>query len=211
MTFPQPDFLNGVPARFEKELDEKPLTPEERLELVKKYLTPDGKGNELFAELCLKYFKPVVGRILNGNYSNSVEDVVQDATFNAVRYLSHFNGSAPFSGWLFHIGTNAAYDFLRKMKVRIQGDPLDDILRTEEDISSPSAGVKAYEAVDLFLHVLEGLSEHEKHILILSYVEGYESKEIAEMLDINENTIRTQIFRARKKAAKYAKNKGWKM
>lgn len=115
MAFPQSGFPNKAPERFEKESEEKPFTPEERLNLVKKYLTLEGK--ELFAELCLKYFKPIVGRMIDNHYSNEdVEDVVQVAAFKAAHSLGQFTGEATLTTWLFKIGTNEVYDFLRKKR-----------------------------------------------------------------------------------------------
>ena len=43
------------------------------------------------------------------------------------------------------------------------------------------------------------LNYDEKLILILYYAEGYNSKEIAQILDINKNTVRSKIMRAKNK------------
>ena len=200
---------------LDREDRNKPLSPAERVALVQeKYLTPDGKGNELFATLCLRYLNPVVIRILGETYISSVEDVVQVAAFNASRFLNKFDGRASLQTWLFRVGSNAALTFITRMKVRkdiSEGDSPEDLMKIGEDIADPKAEDNARENAEILEDVLGILDAHQKHILILHHVEGYGSKEIAAMLDMNENTIKVQLHRARQAMIKYANKEGLKI
>ena len=151
--------------------------------------------------------------VLNSKYPNSVEDMAQEASMHAVHCLDQFDGRSALTTWLIRIGYNQAFDFLRKAKVRgdiSQRESLDDILKMEENIANPLAGVKALENAELLYHILEKSSEHQKHILMLYHIDGYSIEEIAEMLEINENTLKVQLL-PRERKREYAKRKGWKM
>lgn len=43
--------------------------------------------------------------------------------------------------------------------------------------------------------IIEGIDSPEKEILILHFFEGFRLKEIAEILDLNENTVKTKMYR----------------
>jgi RNA polymerase sigma-70 factor (ECF subfamily) len=64
---------------------------------------------------------------------------------------------------------------------------------TRPDISETLA---ARQQVEL---LLEGLDERDRVMLILKEVEGFAIEEIAEVLDLNSNTVKVRLFRARKK------------
>lgn len=50
---------------------------------------------------------------------------------------------------------------------------------------------------DAFLELMEQVEEKYRVILILHYVEGFKISEIAELLEMNENTVKTRLSRAR--------------
>ncbi len=196
-------------ATFERETKEKPLSPAERVQLVQKYLTPEGK--ELFAEICLKLLPPIVGKIIGGTYPDSVDDVVQVAILKATLNLRKFNGEAALQGWLFRIATNETIDLLRMLKRHeeiSQADSIEELQSKGEDVSEPSAVQNALINADMLSIIMESLDEHQQNLLILKEVEGYSIKEIASMLDMEENTVKVHLFRARNTARKYAQEKG---
>lgn len=212
MAFPQPGFQNPS-TKSEKKLEKGSLTPEENLKLVQKYLTPEGKGNELFAEYCRDFFlrKGVIGGIIGHEYPNNVEDVMQEAILNAVLNLRQFDGRALLETWLYKIAVHEAFDFLRKAKVRKDVSrkvSLDDLLLTGEDIADPSIDIdRALENTDLLEHMLKNLTEHQRNIMILHYVEGYSPQEIADKLGMNYNTIKVQLMRTKQAIIKYITRK----
>lgn len=214
MGSPESNFSN-TSHHFEKE-EEKQLTSEERLELVRtKYLSPEGYGNELFALCCIKTISPIITKLVGQKgYYDGAEDVIQIAALKASRTLRQFAGESRLSSWVLRIAINESFSFLRGMKARkdlSQKDSLDDIFLTTEDIGNFSAQEDAVNNVDLIENIFKTLNEHEKHILILHYVEGYSIAEMSAMLEISENTLKKQLDRTRKKASIFAKDKGWKL
>lgn len=53
-----------------------------------------------------------------------------------------------------------------------------------------------------FYELLNSLDEKYRLILILYYVEGFKIREIAQILDLEENTVKTRLSRGRKEAAR---------
>jgi RNA polymerase sigma-70 factor (ECF subfamily) len=55
---------------------------------------------------------------------------------------------------------------------------------------------------DYMTKLLERVSEEDRNLLMLKEVEGYSVEELAEMLKMNENTVKVKLFRARQKLVK---------
>ncbi|MDE3199185.1 MAG: sigma-70 family RNA polymerase sigma factor, partial [Acidobacteriota bacterium] len=57
---------------------------------------------------------------------------------------------------------------------------------------------------DYIVKLMDRVSPEEKQLLVLKEVEGYSVEELADMLRMNENTIKVKLFRARQKLVKAA-------
>ncbi len=218
MPFSEPSFkasdveaIDPHETEAEAKRSEYPSLREKRLEALKEYFTPEGEVNEKFVALCSKIFTPIARRIIGRKDQNSVEDVVQEATFKAARYLKSFNGEAALESWLFRIGYNESANFWRTMMHRkdfSQGDPLDEILENNESLSTPADQEKKLVTEDLLDAILTCLDERQRHIVELFYIDGRSLKEISIMMDENANTIKSWLYKARQKMLEYARKKG---
>jgi len=104
---------------------------------------------------------------------------------------------------------------LRKKKVRplvYESDLSEEQARQvitsgEKGNSGPdvSERIEARERVE---RLLEGLDERDRLMLILKEVEGFSIEEIAEVLDLNGNTVKVRLFRARLRIVSQAKKRG---
>jgi len=56
--------------------------------------------------------------------------------------------------------------------------------------------------------LLDGLDERDRLMLILKEVEGFSIEEIAEVLDLNANTVKVRLFRARRRVVNQARERG---
>jgi len=56
--------------------------------------------------------------------------------------------------------------------------------------------------------LLEGLDERDRLMLILKEVEGFAIEEIAEVVDLNANTVKVRLFRARRRIVALARKRG---
>jgi RNA polymerase sigma-70 factor (ECF subfamily) len=75
-------------------------------------------------------------------------------------------------------------------------------VNTGPDISEK---IEARERVE---RLLEGLDERDRLMLILKEVEGFSIEEIAEVLNLNGNTVKVRLFRARRRVVSQAKKRG---
>ena len=197
MTFPQQGLEKPSIHHTEKE----PFSLDE-------YLTPEGKGNNLFAEFCTNYLMSVIKGLIGKDHPSEVENLVQDATLKAMLNLGKFRGESSLKTWIHRIGTNVVLDYLRKIKNHKE-DSLEDILRTKEDIFDYSQK-SAIENTELLQKILKGVTnEKQKHVLLLFYIEGLSIEEISNIMGEKIATVKTQLFRAIKEAREYAQRKGY--
>jgi RNA polymerase sigma-70 factor (ECF subfamily) len=133
-----------------------------------------------------------------------VEDVVQQVFLKVFVSLKRFDQRAAFSTWLYKISVNECWDYLRKKKVRPlvyeadlseeQVSRLDGVVSADRPPASP---MDRAEARDLLERMMEKLPEQDRALLVLKEVEGFSVQELAEILDLNVNTVKVRLFRAR--------------
>jgi RNA polymerase sigma-70 factor, ECF subfamily len=128
------------------------------------------------------------------------EDVMQQAYVNAFTHLRQFNGSARFSTWLTRIAINEAL-----ARVRRQGryEAFDDERSNVEPFTSgaPSENPER----EAFTHELRGLLEWAidrlpngmREVFVLRDVEGLNTLQVAECLEVSEDVVKTRLSRAR--------------
>jgi RNA polymerase sigma-70 factor (ECF subfamily) len=154
----------------------------------------------------------VAGGILRQR--EDVEDIAQQVFVKAYFSLKKFDQRAAFSTWLYKITVNECWDLLRKKKVRplvYESDLSEEQARqfgAPEERSVPpqdiSDKLEARQKVD---RLLECLDERDKMMLILKEVEGFAVEEIAEILDLNANTVKVRLFRARRRIVMEARKR----
>lgn len=118
------------------------------------------------------------------------EDCVSEAVLTAFRKIGELKNVLSFKSWLFRILRNCCAEAFRKSSREIA---------CEEDFS----GIHSFEneeneKISLKKALLK-LPEGDRELLILHYCMGYTSKEIARMLVMNENTVRSKISRSTEK------------
>jgi RNA polymerase sigma-70 factor (ECF subfamily) len=146
----------------------------------------------------------VAGGILRNK--EDVEDIAQQVFVKAFFSLKRFDQRAAFSTWLYKITVNECWDVLRKRKSRpllFETELNEDQARqykASEDIQSPTADVSDRLASRQNLErLLEFVDERDRVMLMLKEVQGFSVEEIANMLEINGNTVKVRLFRARKR------------
>jgi RNA polymerase sigma-70 factor (ECF subfamily) len=134
-------------------------------------------------------------------------DVAQEAFIKAFRTLHSFKGDARFSTWLHRITVNAAYDHLRRQRP----EPMDGEII--EEISGPGgAGAVVGSGREGIDPAIDGLSDPLRDALmslpegfrfavVLCDLLGFPYDEAAEILEVQEGTIKSRIFRAREALA----------
>lgn len=144
----------------------------------------------------------LVGGILR--HREDVEDVVQQVFMKAYVSIKRFDQRAAFSTWLYKIAVNECWDYLRKKKVRpllYESDLSEEQVSRLDGIVSadrPAVGIgERAEVKQLLEKMLEKLPEQDRQLLVLKEMEGFSVQELAEILDLNVNTVKVRLFRAR--------------
>ncbi len=124
------------------------------------------------------------------------DEATQDTFIAAINALSTYRGDATFSTWLYTITLNICRGRLRKRKTR---DRLTQILKAIFPFStSHPEEIAIRRDSDAHLwQAIQALSEKLRLPIILRYYHDLSTAEIAQILDINENTVRTRLFNAR--------------
>src|SRR5712691_7418867 len=182
-------------------------------ELVRRAQAED---KEAFEELVRRHQHrvfAVAGGILRRR--EDVEDIAQQVFVKAYFSLKRFDQRAAFSTWLYKITVNECWDLLRKKKVRplvYESDWSEEQARqviTSGEKVNPGPDIsEKIEAREQVERLLEGLDERDRLMLILKEVEGFSIQEIAEVLNLNGNTVKVRLFRARRRVVSQAKKRG---
>jgi len=141
-----------------------------------------------------------------------VEDVSQQVFVKAYFALKKFDQRSAFTTWLYKITVNECWDLLRKRKVRplvYEADLSEEQSRqyqaSDQRASKnpdPATQLAARERVERLLGFLD---ERDRGMLVLKEVEGFAIEEIAELFDLNTNTVKVRLFRARQRILSHLK------
>jgi RNA polymerase sigma-70 factor (ECF subfamily) len=135
-----------------------------------------------------------------------VEDLAQEAFVRAYRAFPSFDPSGPakVSTWLLTIATRLALDARKKKRVEHGASDADEAERRSEAATAPAHGTPeaALERRELGRAIAAAamtLPDDQRAALVLAEMHGLSIAEIAEALDVPENTAKTRLFRAREK------------
>jgi RNA polymerase sigma-70 factor (ECF subfamily) len=172
-------------------------------------------GDEAAFRQIVEKYQSKVFSIIHGilRNRNDVEDIAQQVFTKVYFALKNFDFRSSLVTWIYKITVNECYDYLRKQKVRklvYEADLSEDEVRRVEntDDSLQPAAAPADKTAELRQYVtllMERLSEDERALLMLKEVEGYSVEELAGMYQMNENTVKVKLFRARQKLVRSVK------
>ena len=124
---------------------------------------------------------------------SDAEDILQDTMIKYLKSAPEFENENHEKAWLITVASNLSKNKIRYNKIR-EADELDEglVAKKEEDLSF------VWEAV-------KGLPVTQREVVHLFYQEGYSTRDIANMLERNESTVRSDLLRARKQLKKILK------
>lgn len=159
---------------------------------------------------------------MTGNEDDAF-DILQDAYIKAFNSLDQLTDPSGFIPWFNKITANKCKDFLRSKKNVImfsdmEYDSGEDSFELE--FEDESAAFQPEERADysdtkrLVAEMLDNLPADQKMVLLMYYVQDMSIKEIAEALDISENTVKSRMSYGKKKMRAQAEDlekKGYKL
>lgn len=167
------------------------ITLDEQVELCR-------EGNrQAYYNIYNRYARPMLNssmRVLN-NLADA-EDVVQEAFIDAFNSLEKFTYKSSFEAWIRRIVINKSVNLLRKKKIKWVDAELANIN------SGPEQGPDEDDFnadIDKIKQAIATLPENYRVIFNLFVIDGLKQEEIAALLNISHNNVRTIYHRARKK------------
>jgi RNA polymerase sigma factor (sigma-70 family) len=160
-------------------------------ELIERCLAKDPKAQEILYKL---YSAKMYGVCLRyAQNSMEAEDILQEGYIKVFTYLKDYRFEGSLEGWVRRTIVNTAINYYKHRIREAQEISLErvDLLNqgTESILDAMSAN-------DLLL-LIQKLPEGYRMVFNLCVIEGYTHKEIGEMLNISENTSKSQLSRAR--------------
>lgn len=134
------------------------------------------------------------------------EDVLQESFLDAFNKVKDFRQETTFGLWLKQIVVNRSINLLRKRKmdwVELEDGQLENIPDEEAEDED-----ETIYKVALVKDAMKQLPEGYRVVLSLYLLEGYDHEEIGQILNISENTSRTQFLRAKRKLTEILKKRG---
>ena len=165
-----------------------------------------GNADE-YEKLVLEYQKNVYNLALRmtGNPEDAA-DMAQEAFIKAYNSLPNFRGDSKFSVWLYRIVSNVCLDFLRSksrkptLSLSMEDDDGEETqLDIADESQSPERIFERAMTRDAVRRGLAALTPEYRQILILRELQGMSYEEIAAVLGLESGTVKSRIFRARKK------------
>jgi RNA polymerase sigma-70 factor, ECF subfamily len=135
--------------------------------------------------------------------SHRGEDMAQEAFSRLFAHRKDYQPSARFSTYLWRVAMNLCYDELRRVKRRpempleisvVDGDETFSVLdgHATGDLQ-PDAALQRHEQAEMVRQALQRLPEHYRSVLILRHYENLKFREIADVLDVPEGTVKSRM------------------
>ena len=167
------------------------------------------KDRKSYSRLYLKYqprLTAFCARTLQGDYALAA-DIVDEALFEVWKSASRFAGRSSVSTWIYSITRNRLVSYLRKTREILLADEVLDVLEEDQDPSQLEQFLRR-ESTQQILGYIDKLTTEHQEILTLVYFKELSVKQIADMLELPENTVKTRMFYARKRLKRLLQQAG---
>lgn len=153
----------------------KKLKPEFQRELVIRY-------SGLLMTVCRRYSRD----------AETAKDVLQESLIKILRSISNYEERGSFEAWMKRVTINTALKYFDKNSFKNEVYVLEDL--DEKDVFPD---VYAQMGAEELMEMINDLPNGFREVFNLFAIEGYNHKEIGELLGISESTSRSQLTRAR--------------
>lgn len=162
-----------------------------QIDVVEQCKANDRKAQlQLYNQYCSGMFYVAMRFVKN---SSDAEDIIQESFIKAFQKIHQFKGDVSFGAWLKRIVINKSIDFLKSKRERLV--PLDEnyMQVVEDDDWTVEDGI----TLDEVKLAMEQLPEKYKYVVMMFLLEGYDHREIANVLGLSETACRTRLLRGK--------------
>jgi RNA polymerase sigma-70 factor (ECF subfamily) len=135
-------------------------------------------------------------------HKEEAEEVSQDTFIKVFKSLGKFKGDSKFSTWIYKVTYNTCLDRIKKNKKHYNDVAIDEFTFNKLDsIDNALDNIIKEEKSVLIKKCINKLPEDSSALLTLFYFEELSLEEISKIINIEANTVKVKLFRARKKLA----------
>jgi RNA polymerase sigma-70 factor (ECF subfamily) len=148
-----------------------------------------------FDELVDRYEGPLFSAAyrITGSIEDAM-DATQNAFVNAYEKLHTFDPSYRFFSWIYRIAVNQSLNLVNQRKAQTE---IDDATPVENH--GPAEVYDTAEIRGQLRRALFELETHYRTVIVLKHLEGFSYREIGELLEIPEKTVKSRLFTARQR------------
>jgi len=178
--------------------------PSDDAELVRRALSRDDTAFRTIMERYNRRLYRIARSILRND--NEAEDVVQEAYVKAFTHLGGFRGDSSLATWLSRITLNEALGRLRRERPTVDLETF-EAQRTEAQIikfpqtttsDDPERTMAQREILQLVERATDNLPEIFRIVFMTRVIEGMSTEDTANLLDLQPDTVKTRLHRARR-------------
>ena len=170
-------------------------------------ITQAKSGNDsAFEELIFRYDRSVLAIAFKFVHnSDDAKDIYQEVFIRVYKGLKNFEMKSEFSTWLYRIATNVCLSNKSRSKKQLYVS-IDEQNESEDDESvnvelaynemDPAELLANIDLGDIIQDAVDSLSSKQRMTFILKHYEGYKIREIADMLNCKEGTVKKYLFDA---------------
>jgi RNA polymerase sigma-70 factor (ECF subfamily) len=151
---------------------------------------------DAFAEIVVRYQRPIYNAAFwMLRNAEDARDIAQVVFMRVVERLDEYDSHYKFFSWIYRIAVNESINLLRRNG---REEELDD--ETEiagADGLNPESQFSEAERSRHIHHALMSMSTHDRTVLMLRHFSECSYQEIAEILDLDEKTVKSRLFEAR--------------
>ncbi|AET68241.1 RNA polymerase sigma factor, sigma-70 family [Desulfosporosinus orientis DSM 765] len=157
-----------------------------------------------FSALYKKYKNPIFAYIfyLAGDRP-AAEEICQDVFLKVYLNIAKFENRSSFKTWIYKIARNAYLDYAQAQKRKVTIDNIEFFVKELEDRGmSPEEHAINMATKELIENTLNKLSQKYRMLLILRDIQNLSYKEISDIAEMELNSVKVGIFRARREFQK---------
>jgi RNA polymerase sigma-70 factor (ECF subfamily) len=172
----------------------------------------DAGDQDAFAELVRRYREPVfrlAASILGPGFSAEAEEVAQEVFLRVHHALASFRGEAKFSSWIYRIAFNQAVNLKARVRYRAPHLSEETLADRASSQANPLDRLQDARRDQALAECIRELPEVYQSALHLHYWMGTSVAEIALLIAVPENTVKSYLHRSRRLLHEMLKERGF--
>jgi RNA polymerase sigma-70 factor (ECF subfamily) len=166
-------------------------------------------GDEQIFEILVRRYQANILRLatslLGHRAQSDAEDAVQEVFVSVLRLMRTFRKESKFSTWLYRVARNQIIDYSRRTAQNPSqvGEAVLDTAPADAGLADPDGVVTAAWEQERLMRCVDRLSAPQRATIRLYYWHGQSVSQISELLGLNPGTVRSHLFRARQRLARF--------